>query len=774
MEALLLAGIAAVFVAGIAAPAATRLWGDRAGVFLGGVPLAAFVAFACLVPAVGDGAKVAPHFVWAPSLGISLSFYVDGLSVLFLLIISAVGTAVTWYAAGYLKGHPDLGKFYLSLFGFMGAMLGLVSADNLILLFVFWELTSITSYLLIGFYCDEARSRRAALQALLVTGGGGLAMLAGIILLGFASGTTEISGLLEMPRGELAAHPLFPVFFVLILLGAFTKSAQFPFHFWLPNAMEAPAPVSAFLHSATMVKAGVFLLARLFPVFSPSPLWGYFVAPVGAVTMIVGVALALGQTDLKRMLAYSTISVLGTLTMLLGLGTELAVKAAMAYLLAHALYKAALFMTAGSIDHETGTREAEALSGLRRAMPLTATAALLGSLSMLGFPFLLGFVGKEYFYKALLGAGGPGFLWEALGVAASAGMFALAIAAGIRPFWGSPRETPKPPHEAPWTMWIGPLTLGMLALKLGMFPGWAGGHVVVPAAAGVLGNAEFVSMLKLWHGLTPALALSGLTFLLGFVAWKALPRFRVWGASAAWLARFGPERAYDRTMEGLLACARWQTAIIQNGYLRNYLLTVGAFSLLLVALVFPFGSFRIDPTTMVPPTTLGVTVCALITGAALFACLAKSRFTAILALGFVGLGIAILYFLYSGPDLAMTQILVETLTLVLFVLAFRNLPLLKEFSKPRTRIRDGILSLGFGAMMGSLVLVAFHFAPPMPPISGFMGEASYPEANGRNVVNVILVDFRALDTLGEITVLAIAALGVLAMLKLKPKDRKKP
>jgi multicomponent Na+:H+ antiporter subunit A len=762
----------AIFVAAFLAPWLHRVLGDRCGLVLSLVPLAGAAGYLMMLPQVVAGQAVVFQHAWVPSLGISLDFYIDGLSLLFLLLISVIGVFVTWYAAGYLAGKKDLGRFYLYLFGFMGAMLGVVSSDHLVLLFVFWELTSISSYLLIGYYHNEAKSRAAALQALLVTGAGGLCFLAGVILLGNLAGTFKISELLQMDTAVLAAQPGFTTILILILLGAFTKSAQFPFHFWLPNAMAAPAPVSAYLHSATMVKAGIFLLARLFPLLSASPLWFPIVAPVGAVTMILGVFMALGQNDLKKILAYTTVAVLGTLTMLLGIGTELAVKAAMAYLLAHALYKAALFMTAGTIDHETGTRDPELLGGLRRVMPFTAAAALLGGLSMAGVPMLLGFVSKEYFYKALLEAPGLGMWWEVLGVSASVVMVALAITAGIKPFWGQLRPTPKQAHEAPWTMWLGPLLLGVAGIKTGLFPSYAGAGLVGPAAGAVLGNAGFVADLKLWHGWTMALGLSAVTVLLGLLLYALLPRIRAARGIYQGLVRFGPERVYDNLLAGLLAFARWQTGVLQNGYLRNYIMTVVLFTVVLVGWMLPGVVPSPDWSAMVRPNVLTVTVCLLIMAGAVFACLTSSRFTAILALGMVGIGIAMLFFMFSAPDLAMTQVLVETLTLVLFVLAFYRLPVFGNYSKKAVKVRDAIVAAVFGTVMAMVVLVEQSSRATDNNVSRFMSENSLTLANGRNVVNVILVDFRALDTLGEITVLAIAALGVFAMMRLRPGSKK--
>jgi len=593
-------------------------------------------------------------------------------------------------------------------------------------------------------------------------------MLAGFILLGVTAGTSEISELNALPAGTLAAAPAFSWILGLILLGAFTKSAQFPFHFWLPNAMAAPAPVSSFLHSATMVKAGVFLLARLHPCLSAHELWVGIVAPVGAATLVTGVFLGLRQTDLKKILAYTTLAVLGTLTMLLGIGTELAIKACLVYLLAHALYKAALFMSAGSVDHETGTREIAELSGLRRTMPFTAAGAIVGALSMAGIPLLLGFVSKEYFYKALLDADGPLFLWEAIGVGTSMLLFALAVIAGIRPFLGPLKATPKHAHEAPWTMWIGPLMLGVLAIKFGAFPGWVGGHLITPASQAVVADASFHAHLKLWHGWNTALVLSIFTVVGGVLAYAAAPAWRRISSSLyRVLSAIGPETAYDRLLDGVLGFAKWQTRTLQNGKLRNYILTVGGFATVLLIFQIVRVPFEIDPARMSPPSLLGATVCGLIMAAGIFACFAKSRFTAILTLGVVGLGVAILFFLFSAPDLAMTQILVETLTVILFVLAFYKLPLLREFSSSAIKARDAIFAAVFGIVMAALVMIAFHVEQTAGPISDYMSANSLPLANGRNVVNVILVDFRALDTLGEITVLAVAALGVFAMLRLR-------
>lgn len=754
------------FLVALISPWLTRRLQGAAGWLLSLLPLAQTIYFAALMAKALEGETVAFDMPWSPALGLQFSFRADGLGLLFALLISGIGTLIVLYGGGYLKGNPDLGRFYGWLFVFMAAMLGVVLSDNLILLFVFWELTSLSSFMLIGFKHEEERSRAAALQALLVTGLGGLVMLAGFILLGQASGSYELSTLLAM-GDEIRSSALYLPALILILIGAFTKSAQFPFHFWLPNAMEAPTPVSAYLHSATMVKAGIYLLARLNPALGGTPAWQTIVTVIGAVTMLAGGYLALTQTDLKRLLAYSTVAALGAMTMLIGIGDSLAIKGALTFLLAHALYKGSLFMVAGSIDHETGTRDVTHLGGLGRLMPFTAGAAALAALSMAGLPPLFGFITKEVLYERSLEAGA----W----VSAAAIFFALSniFVAGmvaVAPFWGRDRAS-KPEqakvHEAPFSIFLGPLILAGLGLLAGVSLGSVG-HLLEPAISASAGQAVKVK-LSLWHGLTPALILSLLTLLAGIILYIArLPIQRILAATGKIP---GPERLYAASLNGLISFADAQTRFLQSGYLRYYLTTTILATVTGVSVTFfALGGWR-WPELVLDLRFYEVGLAVFIMLAALNATRSPSRLSAVASMGAAGYGIALLYLLYGAPDLAMTQFLIESLTVVLFVLTFYHLPQFARLSKPATRARDIVLSLLAGGMMTMLVLSSLG-GQVFPSISEFFAENSYPLAHGRNVVNVILVDFRGTDTLGEITVLGIAATGVYALLKLRGQKKK--
>jgi len=760
-------------LSGILLAACAPLLYRRLGAYAAGLalfPLAIFIQLCLAIPALAAGATWQAALPWVPSLGLSLNVKLDGLGLVMALLISGIGALVIIYGGAYLKGHPFLGRFYSLVILFMTAMLGVVLSNNALLLFVFWELTSISSFFLIGFEHHKANARAAAWQALLVTGSGGLAMLAGFALLGKITGSFEISQWIESSAAVIA-HPLAPAAFLLILAGAATKSAQFPFHFWLPNAMEAPTPVSAYLHSATMVKAGVYLLARLFPVFGGLALWPVVVTTLGLVTLVGGALLALAQTDLKRLLAYTTISALGSMVFFLGLGTSLAVKTAVAVLIAHALYKGALFLVAGSVDHGTGTRDIAILGGIGRAMPFTAAAAGLAGLSMAGIPPLLGFIAKELMYETTLESTLPALL-SGLLLVANVGMVAVAGWVGYRPFWGQPGQEDLHPHEGSAGLWLPPILLAALSLLLGAFPQLAGKWLVAPAAQAVW-QAPLSVKLSIWHGLTPMLGLSALTLLLGIGLSAARQRLqpaiaRFWHA----LAKFGPAALYPRSLHTVLSFAAWQTNLLQSGYLRLYVGSIILFTVVLAIFTMARQSIQLVLPTISPPRFYDVILIGIILTAAFLVTRARSRLATMALLGSIGFSIAVIFLLYSAPDLAMVQFAIETLTVILFVLVLYRLPKFKQLSSQSAKITDMLVALMGGILMtGLMLIVSAHNSDAH--LARYFVENSLPLANGRNIVNVILVDFRGFDTMGEITVLSIAALGVFSLIKLAAGGKKK-
>jgi len=764
---MILAAVVSVFVLALAAPGLHRWLSHRSGWVLSILPLALTVFFAFKIPHINAGLVITEYYDWVPRLGVTLSIYLDGLSLVFSLLICGVGTLIVIYSGGYLYGHPQLGRFYTFLLFFMASMLGVVLAGNLISLFVFWELTSISSYFLIGFDHQRESARTAALQALLVTGIGGLALLAGVLLMNWVGGSLEIKELLtrgDMIRGSGLYLPIL----ILVFLGAFTKSAQVPFHFWLPSAMEGPAPVSAFLHSVTMVKAGVYLLLRLSPILGGTETWQLSLTVIGAATMVTGALMALVQTDFKLLLAYSTVNGLGTLIFLTGLGTPLSIQAAMVFLVVHALYKGSLFLSAGVVDHEAGTRDVSRLKGLSRRMPMITGAAVLAAVSMAGLPPLLGFVGKELIYESILAAHRFRWLFGAAAVLSNAVLLAAAGIMIIRPFFGAADDAPENPHPITLNLWLGPILPAVIGLLLGFFPNLVTTSAVSSAVSAVM--ARPVSMdLALWHGFTPMIALSALTILSGVVIYRFHTGLRSLSRRGAWLAARGPAAWYFWSVEQLKALAGWQTRVLQSGYLHHYVFTIILTTLALVSFTLvKKGGFQIS-LGIADIRVVELVIAILMLAAAFVTVWVPSRLGAIVAMGVIGYGLALIFIDFGAPDLAMTQFLIETMTVILFVWVIYRLPKLIGEATRAQQVRNALVAIASGALMTLLVLVALSVQEGSR-LSGFFAENSYILAHGRNIVNVIIVDFRGMDTLGEITVLTLAGVGVYTLLKLKPAD----
>lgn len=717
------------------------------------------------------------HNAWVPSLGVDLSFRIDGLSVLMLLMITGVGTAVFVYAGGYLAGHPQQNRLYVLLSLFMLAMIGCVTADNLILLFLFWEMTSLVSFLLVGFNHEDPGSRKSAQQALLVTGSGGLALLAGFILLGQVMGTMSVSDIVvQLPAAEPSAA--LTTALVLILVGAFTKSAQFPFHFWLPNAMSAPTPVSAYLHSATMVKLGVYLLARLDPGFGEWALWEWCLKGAGSITAAWGMVLALRERDLKRILAWSTVATLGTLVTLVGLRGEGATVAVGALLLAHALYKAPLFFVAGNIDHGTGTRMIDRLGNLRHAMPWTAAAALLAGASMAGMPMSFGYIAKDVILAA---KGGEDVFLFARAANTVFGAIAVAVAAvaAIRVFWRHPgsNETPDA-HEGGLALVLPPLVLAGVGMLLGVFPFVVQDLIADASLAMTPGTEAVVVGLALEVG--PALTSVAVTLAVGFTVfffWD--PLHRLFERLATRVGPVGMASHYERALRGIPWLAARTTRKLQNGRLPGYgVILLGTVTLSL-GLALVLGWRHWPWPAWVTPSLGFAGACALVAAGAVLSLFQRDRLVLLLSAGLVGYGSAV-FFLYAGaPDVAFTQFVVESVFVVVVASVLLKLRLQgygQGLQERRWRPLQAWVALGFGAVVaaGLLIVVAVPFDDTL---SAFFAQQSVPQAFGRNVVNVILVDFRALDTLGEITVVMLSLLAALPLLQAvrgrgKPSQKK--
>jgi multicomponent Na+:H+ antiporter subunit A len=730
----------------------------RAAVLLAAAPLAAMLSWsvvALLSPSPLDGRALVGDLEWIPSLGVSLALRIDALSLIFLLLIAGVGLAIVAFSGSYMRKLESPGGFLALLVLFAAAMNGLVAVDNVFGLFVFWELTTVTSYLLIGFEDRKGSARAAAFQAMLTTGLGGLALLAGLVLLSQEAGTTSLAEIIAVPpSGAMASVAL-----GLVLLGVFTKSAQAPFHFWLPGAMAAPTPVSAYLHSATMVKAGIFLLIRLAPGFAGDPLWAPAVVTVGLATMAIGAWRALRQTDLKLLLAHGTVSQLGLMTALAGIGAPPVLHAAVSIVVAHALFKSALFLTLGTVDSAAGTRDLRLLSGLGRRLPVVAMAGGLAAASMAGVAPLLGFVAKEAAFAALIDDG----QWIAMSVIAVASI--ATVGYSLRFWWGAfgtkpgsePGSVGDSLNRPAAGLVMPPVVLAAIGLLFGVVPG--GPDQVVSAAAPG-------GKLILWPGWNLALAVSGGVLAAGLgVHLRRDPVRRLQRKLAQWAnARLGTpsaERSYELSVSGLNRLADRVTGIVQNGSLPVYLAIILSVTVAVpaVAWVVSGGRWHDSPWAFTASEAILVVFAA---AAALAVTRVRSRLAAVLLLGAVGYAVAGLFVVYGAPDLALTLLLVETITVAIFAFVLMRLP--RRFEVRKWRIRGwirGTVAAGIGVFVAAGTLVAAAQRSALP-VSEQYAELA-PGAGGTNVVNVILTDFRALDTLGEITVVGIAALGVAAL-----------
>ncbi|GAA3345352.1 Na+/H+ antiporter subunit A [Lysinibacillus fusiformis] len=769
------------------------------GWFVLAVPATLVVIYASYIAQVAKGGVFTAKLPWIPSLDISFVSYLDGLSLLFSLLITGIGSLVVLYSIFYLDKHKEkLHNFYVYLLLFMSAMLGVVQSDHLITLYFFWELTSISSFLLIGYWYNRDASRLGALKSMMITVGGGLMMLGGFVLLYLMGGTYSIRELIIMAP-NLVDQPLFTWSLVLLLLGAFTKSAQFPFYIWLPDAMEAPTPVSAYLHSATMVKAGIYLVARFTPIFAASELWVWLVTGIGILTLFWGSFFAVKQTDLKGILAFSTVSQLGLIMSLLGASAvafhanesvdtiKFAAFAAIFHLINHATFKGSLFMIAGIIDHETGTRDIRKLGGLMSIMPISFTVAAIGSLSMAGLPPFNGFLSKEMFLTAMLslqkfelfGFDTWGVLFPIIAWIASIFTFIYSFYFVFRTFNGNykPEQLPHKPHEAPIGMLVSPMLLAGLVVFIFFIPNFIGDTFVKPAVLAIqpflYETPQDIDIhVAAWHGVNPELLMTIGIIIIGVLLFVSLPKWQ--GMYQRFPRAFTLNNAYDKIMQGLDVGLNRLSRLYMTGSMRHYLLYMfSGIAVIVIGSLFVKNAFSLSfqGTAPIRPYEI-ILVVVLLIGTAI-TILAKSRLTAIIGLGSVGYTVALFFVIFNAPDLALTQLVIETISVALFLLAFYHLPKLgKREERMRFQLNRAVISIAVGVMV-TLVALSAHSQKLIPTISNYYEETVYSLAGGGNIVNVILVDYRGFDTLFEITVLAIAGMAIFAMIKLRMNRKEK-
>ncbi|MPW45696.1 monovalent cation/H+ antiporter subunit A [Acinetobacter guerrae] len=717
------------------------------------------------------GAAIQQNWDWLPQLGLNLSFRLDALGLLFSLLITGIGTLIYIYAYYYLSPRNSLAKLYMLLMVFMSAMLGISLSNNLILLLVFWELTSISSFLLVGYWSHYEAAQRGSRMALTITGMGGLAMLGGFILIGQITGTYQIDQLVNM-KDTIQSHPLFVPALLLILLGAFTKSAQFPFHFWLPNAMAAPTPVSAYLHSATMVKAGIFLLARLAPIFIGAAIYHNIVTFVGLFTLFMAAFFAIFKEDLKGLLAYSTISHLGLIVCLLGIGSPLAVAAAIFHIINHATFKAALFMIAGIIDHETGTRDLRKLSGIWQLLPFTATLTMITAASMAGVPLTNGFISKEMFFTELVSSLSGGALIFSVIVATLAGIFAVSysirLVHGV--FFDGPvgEKVPnKEAHEPAWGMRFPATLLAILCILVGIIPSLLVENIVNGATRASLATPEFAGVhLAIWHGVNLPLMMSLIALLGGTIFYFALAkdgRIRRIDLDP-YLGNFQGRILFDKFLKYLLLGSRNIKRRTETGSLQLYLFLIVLFSIAIVAVPLFNQGLNTGSRELTHAPMIAIVLWLILFSACwMMLWFHHERIKAVLISGAIGLVVTMIFIGFSAPDLALTQITVDVVTTVLLLMSLSLLPQLTPYESRRSRRwRDAMIAIIGGLGIGWiawLILTRDHNS-----LSWFFMQQSLPLGGGSNVVNVILVDFRGFDTFGEITVLGIAAIGALCLM----------
>ncbi|MFC7372710.1 Na+/H+ antiporter subunit A [Fictibacillus iocasae] len=741
------------------------------------IPVTLFVLFIQKLDVLIKGETVSQTVSWIPSLDVNLDFYLDGLSMLFVLLITGIGALVVFYSIYYLDRSEQLTHFYVYLLLFMGSMLGVVLSDNVFVLYTFWEFTSISSFLLIGFWYKRKRSAYGAQKSMLITVMGGLSLLAGLILLSIITDTASIRGMIAAQETVLNSSLFVPAL-LLVMMGAFTKSAQFPFHTWLPDAMEAPTPVSAYLHSATMVKAGLYLTARFSLIFSGTDVFFLLVSGIGLLTLCAGSFLALRQTDLKGVLAYSTISQLGMIMAMLGFGTGGAVLAAIFHIFNHATFKGSLFMVAGIVDHETGTRDIRKLGGLMSLMPVSATLAFIAAFSMAGvpLPILNGFLSKEMFFTSSLNISQTTEIASAftqvapyLAVFGSIFTFVYSMYLAFGTFTGKTRleELPKKPHEAPLGMLAAPAVLVLFVVVIGLLPNLISRPLLAPAVDAVTGEKASVH-LKFWHGFDTPLYMSLAVVALGTLLFLALKRWQ------PLYSRIPVYASADRFYNMLISILTNGSRQLTSGYMTGSLRLYTAIILVFLAAATSWFTWRTDGFLFSASDLAPVTAPELITGslmllAAIAACFITHRIAAILVVGVVGYGLSLLFVFFRAPDLALTQLAVETITVGLFLLCFKHLPKLNQSDKTAgEKLIDLLIAIMTGCTL-TLIAISAHSSKWFRTISDYFVETSYTLGGGKNIVNVILVDMRGLDTLFEITVLGLAAIGIYIMIKFRTK-----